>query len=150
MEKSPSLLDQVREKLRLKHYSLRTEQAYVDWIKRYILFHDKRHPLEMGAKEVEAFLTYLAVKRNVSASTQNQAKSALLYLYREVLEIELPWLDKVTQANAPKRLPVVLTVSEVQSVLAELSGTRANCIITLWRWFALDGGSAITGEGCGF
>lgn len=125
MEKSPRLLDQVREKLRLKHYSLRTEQAYVDWIKRYILFHGKRHPLEMGAKEVEAFLTYLAVKRNVSASTQNQAKFALLYLYREVLEIELPWLDKVTQANAPKRLPVVLTVSEVQSVLAELSGTHA-------------------------
>lgn len=89
-KKLPSLLDQVREKLRLKYYSLRTEQAYVDWIKRYSLFHGKRHPLEMGAKEVEVFLTYLAVKRNVSASTQNQAKSALLYLYREVLEIELP------------------------------------------------------------
>ncbi|MDZ4097439.1 MAG: integron integrase, partial [Methylophilaceae bacterium] len=89
------------------------------------LFHGKRHPRDMGAKDVEAFLTHLAVKRHVSASTQNQAKSALLYLYREVLEIELPWLDNVTQANVPKRLPVVLSVSEVQSVLTRLSGTHA-------------------------
>lgn len=124
-EKAPKLLDMVRDKLRLKHYSLRTEQVYVDWIKRYILFHGKRHPRDMGAREVEAFLTHLAVKRNVSASTQNQAKSALLYLYRQVLEIELPWLDNVTQANVPKRLPVVLSVNEVQSVLARLSGTHA-------------------------
>ncbi|ABE48680.1 integron integrase [Methylobacillus flagellatus] len=123
--KAPKLLDMVRDKLRLKHYSLRTEQAYVDWIKRYILFHGKRHPRDMGAADIEAFLTHLAVKRNVAASTQNQAKSALLYLYREVLEVELPWLDNVTQANVPKRLPVVLSVSEVQSVLAGLSGTHA-------------------------
>lgn len=123
--KAPKLLDMVRDKLRLKHYSLRTEQAYVDWIKRYILFHGKRHPREMGAVDIEAFLTHLAVKRNVAASTQNQAKSALLYLYREVLEVELPWLDNVTQANVPKRLPVVLSVSEVQSVLTGLSGTHA-------------------------
>ena len=113
----PKLLDQVRERLRVKHYSIRTEQAYVDWIKRFIRFHGKRHPKGMGAPEVEAFLTHLAVKGKVSASTQNQAKSALLFLYREVLEQTLPWLDKVTQAKAPQRLPVVLTVAEVQAVL---------------------------------
>lgn len=121
---SPRLLDQVRDKLRVKHYSIRTEQAYVDWIKRYIFFHDKRHPKGMGVADVEAFLTHLAVAGRVSASTQNQAKSALLFLYREVLEVKLPWLDNVIQAKAPKRLPVVLTVSEVQAVLSRLSGTH--------------------------
>jgi len=120
----PKLLDQVRERLRVKHYSIRTEQAYVDWIKRFIRFHGKRHPKGMGAPEVEAFLTHLAVKGKVSASTQNQAKSALLFLYREVLEQTLPWLDKVTQAKAPQRLPVVLTVAEVQAVLKRLPGTH--------------------------
>ncbi len=120
----PKLLDQVRDRLRVKHYSIRTEQVYVDWIKRFIWFHDKRHPRDMGAQEVEAFLTHLAVKGKVSASTQNQAKSALLFLYREVLEQVLPWLDKVTQAKAPTRLPVVLTVAEVQAVLKRLSGTH--------------------------
>jgi len=119
----PKLLEQVSAKMRVKHYSLRTEKTYVDWIKRYIWHHGKRHPKEMGAAEVEAFLTHLAVERNVSASTQNQAKSALLYLYKEVLEMELPWLDKVTQAKAPKRLPVVLTQAEVQVVLSRLDGT---------------------------
>src|SRR3990172_12706914 len=123
--KSPKLLDQVRDKLRVKHYSIRTEQTYVDWIKRYIFFHGKRHPKNMEARDVEAFLTHLAVAGKVSASTQNQAKSALLFLYREVLEIQLPWLDNITQAKAPKRLPVVLTVSEVQSVLSCLTGTHA-------------------------
>ena len=120
----PKLLDQVRDKLRVKHYSIRTEQTYSGWIKRYIYFHGKRHPKDMGAAEIEAFLTYLAVEGNVSASTQNLAKSALLFLYREVLEIELPWLDNVTQAKVPKRLPVVLTVSEVQNVLSRLNGTH--------------------------
>lgn len=119
----PKLLDQVVAKMRVKHYSIRTERSYVDWIKRFILFHDKQHPKDMGAAEVEAFLTHLAVARNVAASTQNQAKSALLYLYKEVLEVELPWLDKVTQANAPKRLPVVLTQGEVQAVLSRLDGS---------------------------
>ncbi|BCB26152.1 integron integrase [Sulfurimicrobium lacus] len=109
----------------MKHYSIRTEQTYVDWIKRYIFFHGKRHPKDMGAHDVEAFLTHLAVNGKVAASTQNQAKSALLFLYREVLEIQLPWLDNVTQAKAPKRLPVVLTMSEVQSVLSRLRGTHA-------------------------
>jgi len=124
MSNSPKLLDQVRGKLRVKHYSIRTEQTYTDWIKRYIYFHDKRHPAEMGAEEIEAFLTHLAVTGKVSASTQNQAKSALLFLYREVLGSELPWLDNITQAKAPKRLPVVLTVSEVGALLGKLSGTH--------------------------
>lgn len=121
---SPKLLDQVRGKIRLKHYSLRTEQAYSDWIRRFIRFHDKRHPREMGAAEVEAFLTHLAVEGKVAASTQNQAKSALLFLYKEVLESELPWLDNVEQAKAPKRLPVVLTRAEVQALLTRLGGTH--------------------------
>lgn len=119
----PKLLDQVVSRLRVKHYSLRTEKSYVDWIKRYIWFHDKKHPRDMGAPEVEAFLSHLAVERNVSSSTQNQAKSALLFLYKEVLEIDLPWLDNVTQAKVPKRMPVVMTKSEVQSVLSRMDGT---------------------------
>jgi len=121
---APKLLDQVRGKIRLKHYSIRTEQAYVDWIRRFILHFGKRHPRELGAAEVEQFLTHLAVAGNVAASTQNQAKSALLFLYREVLEAELPWLDNVERAKAPKRLPVVLTREEVQGVLGRLSGTH--------------------------
>ena len=121
----PRLLDQVRDKIRLKHYSLRTEQAYVDWIRRYILHHDKRHPSEMGAAEVEAFLTHLATARGVAAATQNQAKSALLFLYKEVLGIELPWLEHVEKAKAPRRLPVVLTRDEVAAVLARLHGVHA-------------------------
>jgi site-specific recombinase XerD len=119
---TPRLLDQVRGKIRLKHYSLRTEQTYVDWIKRFIRHFGKRHPRELGAAEVEAFLTHLAVAGRVAASTQNQAKSALLFLYREVLGIELPWLDNVQQAKAPKRLPVVLTRDEVHAVLSRLEG----------------------------
>ena len=121
----PKLLDQVRNKLRVKHYSIRTEHTYISWIKRYIYFHGKRHPRDMGAREIEAFLTHLAVAGKVAAATQNLAKSSILFLYREVLEIQLPWLDNVTQAKAPKRLPVVLTVSEVQSVLTRLTGTHA-------------------------
>ena len=120
----PRLLDQVRGKIRLKHYSIRTEQAYVDWIRRFVLHFDKRHPLEMGAREVEAFLTHLAVEGKVAAATQNQAKAALLFLYREVLEQDLPWLENIEQAKTPKRLPVVLTESEVQAVLSRLKGTH--------------------------
>lgn len=118
----PRLLDQVRERCRVKHYSLRTEQAYTHWIRRFILYHDKRHPREMGAPEVEAFLTHLAVRENVAAATQNQALAAILFLYREVLTIELPWLDGVTRAKKPPRLPVVLTREEVRVVLAHLDG----------------------------
>lgn len=121
---APRLLDQVRAKIRLKHYSIRTEQAYVDWIRRFILHFGKRHPQEMGAGEVEAFLTHLAVEGNVAAATQNQAKSALLFLYREVLQDELPWLDNVEKAKAPKRLPVVLTRDEVAALLVRLTGTH--------------------------
>ena len=120
----PKLLDLVRGKIRLKHYSIRTEQAYVDWIKRYILHFDKTHPKDLGAADVEAFLTHLAVVGKVSASTQNQAKSALLFLYKEVLGQSLPWLDKVERAKVPKHLPVVLSQGEVQKVLSQLSGTH--------------------------
>ena len=118
----PKLLDKVRDKIRAKHYSIRTETQYVQWIKRFILFHGKRHPKDLGASEVEAFLTHLAVAGNVSASTQNQALSALLFLYREVLGIDLPWLDNVVRAKKPLRLPVVLTRSEVALVLERMEG----------------------------
>jgi integron integrase len=111
------LLDQLRDRLRLRHYSLRTEQAYVHWVKRYILFHGKRHPAEMGKAEVEAFLTHLAVERHVAASTQTQALSALLFLYKEVLSVELPWLSELTRAKRPARLPTVLTREEVRLLL---------------------------------
>lgn len=114
----------MRGRIRLKHYSLRTEQAYLDWIRRFIRFHGRRHPREMGAAEVGAFLTHLAVEGKVAASTQNQAKSALLFLYRQVLDCELPWLDNVERAKAPKRLPVVLTQTEVQALLTRLRGTH--------------------------
>jgi len=119
----PRLLDRLRDKLRLKHYSIRTEYAYVDWVKRFIRFHGTRHPAEMGAEEVERFLTHLAVEGHVAASTQNQAKSALLFLYRELLEVELPWLDGVVTAKTSRRLPVVLTQEEVSALLAHMSGT---------------------------
>jgi integrase len=118
----PRLLDRVREALRLRHYSRRTEDAYVTWIRRYILFHNKRHPLEMGAPEVARFLTSLAVDGKVAGSTQNQALSALLFLYRHVLDIDLPWLDDVVRAKRPQRLPVVLTRQEVQALLYPLRG----------------------------
>ena len=118
------LLDRVRNRIRLKHYSLRTEQAYCDWIRRFIIFHGKRHPSGLSAAEVEAFLTSLAVAGRVAASTQNQAKSALLFLYREVLGAELPWLDGVEKAKAPLRLPMVLTRDEVGRVLARLEGVH--------------------------
>jgi integron integrase len=119
---APKLLDQVRARIRVKHYSIRTEALYVQWIKRFIYFHDKRHPRDMGAPEVEAFLTDLAVTGRVSASTQNQALSALLFLYREVLEVVLPWLDNVTRAKPSQRLPVVLTPAEVRAVLERMDG----------------------------
>jgi integron integrase len=118
------LLDRVRDKIRVKHYSIRTETAYVDWVRRFVNFHQRRHPSELGAEHVEAFLTHLAVQRNVAASTQNQAKSALLFLYKEVLGSELPWLDDVETAKRPQRLPVVLTRSEVDAVLARMHGTN--------------------------
>lgn len=123
MNNPPKLLDRVRECIRARQYSIRTENSYVDWARRFILFHGKRHPKEMGVSEVEAFLTHLAVERNVAASTQGQAKAALLFLYREVLNIDLPWLKEIVEAKAAKRLPVVLTPREVAALLAELNGT---------------------------
>ena len=121
--RAPRLLDQLRERLRVKHCSIRTELAYVGWVRRFILFHGKRHPRELGAADVEAFLTHLAVDRAVSVSTQNQAKSALLFLYRDVLGLRLPWLDGLTAAPVRRRLPVVLTPRETTALLQHMHGT---------------------------
>ena len=124
MEKPPKkLLDQVRELIRRKHYSIRTEQAYVLWIKRYILFHNKRLPKDMRRHEIEAFLTHLAVDLKVASSTQNQALSAIFFFYRDVLKKELGWLDDVERAKRPARLPVVLIKQEVDETLLHLEGT---------------------------
>lgn len=120
----PRLLDQVRDRIRVKYYSLRTEDAYLHWIRRFIFFHGKKHPREMGGPQVEAFLSHLATAGRVAASTQNQALSALLFLYREVLQVELPWMDGVVCAKRPKHLPVVLTENEVRALLAQMEGTR--------------------------
>ena len=117
------LLDKVREAIRMRHYSRRTEKAYVGWIRRFILFHDKRHPAEMGHAEITQFLSSLAVNARVSASTQNQALNALLFLYREVLNQDIPWLDGVIRAKRSRRVPVVLTREEVRTVLERLTGT---------------------------
>ena len=119
----PRLLDALRHAIRVRHYSIRTEVAYVDWVRRFIRFHGRLHPRELGASEVAAFLTHLAVDRTVAPSTQNQARSALMFLYREVLQLELPWLQEVVAAKTQRRLPVVLTPSEVRALLGELSGT---------------------------
>jgi integron integrase len=119
---SPRLFDRIRDRLRFKHYSIRTEHTYLHWIRRFVLFHGKRHPRELGGPEVEAFLTDLAVSRNVTAATQNLALSAILFLYREVLEIELPWLDDIQRAKKPARLPTVLTSREVSDLLAQMEG----------------------------
>lgn len=110
----PKLLDEMRDALRMRHYSIRTEQSYLQWIKRYILFHNKTHPRELREADISAFLTDLAVNKNVSASTQNQALSAILFLYRQVLDIKLDWLEDVVRARRPQRLPVVLSRDEVQ------------------------------------
>jgi integron integrase len=118
----PKLIDCVREKIRLKHYSRRTEEAYTAWIKQFILFHHKRHPQGMGIPEIEAFLTYLAVQRNVASSTQTQALSAIVFLYRDVLKIELPGSIDAIRAKKPCHLPTVLTQEEVRSVLACMKG----------------------------
>lgn len=118
----PKLFSSIVERLRVKHYSKRTEEAYIQWIKRYILHHGKRHPRDMGVAEVETFLTHLAVARNVSASTQNQAQSALLFLYEEVLGQRFPPLKNITKVVAKKQLPVVLSTQEVQAILSRLDG----------------------------
>jgi integron integrase len=120
----PKLLDQVRAAVRVRHLSYRTEQAYVDWIKRFILFHKKRHPNEMDETYISEFLTFLAVKRNVAASTQNQALSAILFLYRHVLKKEVGWVDNVERAKKPSRLPVVFTRDEAKAILVRLEGAK--------------------------
>lgn len=128
----PKLLDRVRESVRLRHYSRRTESAYVDWIRRFIVFHAKRHPREMGAPEIGAFLSWLAVKRRVSGSTQNQALSAILFLYREVLGLQLPAIPSVVRARTPERPPVVLSREEVATVLAQLTGVMRLFVLLLY------------------
>jgi integron integrase len=125
------LMDQVRNKIRYKQYSLRTEQAYTGWIRRYIFFHNKRHPAEMGASEIESFLTHLAVERKVSPATQNLALNSILFLYREVLEIELPWLDDFSHAKRPQRLPVVLSREEVNTLLDSVDKPLHSLVLRL-------------------
>jgi integron integrase len=129
------LLDRLREAIRARHYSLRTEEAYVGWVRRFILFHNKRHPAEMGEPEINRFLTHLAVAENVAASTQNQALSAILFLYQAVLEKDLDRLDGVVRAKKPKRLPVVLTRDEVRALLGRMSG-----VPKLAAWLLYGGG----------
>ena len=122
MGESPGLLEVTREVIRARHLALRTEQAYLHWIRRYLAFHGRRHPRDLGAPALEAFLTHLAMEHKVSAATQNQALQALLFLYRLVLSINLPWLENVTRAPKSKHLPVVLTRGEVRSLLTQLAG----------------------------
>ena len=123
METKPQkLLDQVREAIRTKHYSYRTEQTYVEWIKRFILFHKKRHPKEMGVDEIRSYITHLANERTVAASTQNQALSAIMFLYRYVLQKEIVFPSDIVRANKPERLPTVLSHTEAMSVINNMNG----------------------------
>lgn len=121
---APKLLDVVRDRLRTRHYSPRTESAYLQWIRRYIRFHKGKHPRDLGAPDVEAFLTSLAVERNVSAATQNQALAAVLFLYRNVFDVNLPWLEGVVRARTSEHVPIVLTRAEVSTVLGFMTGTE--------------------------
>ncbi len=120
----PRLLDRVREAIRRKHYSRRTEETYIHWIKRFIFYFGKRHPIEMGAVEVTAFLNHLASERHVASATQNQALAALLFLYKEALGQALPWLDGLDRVKRPVRLPVVLSEAEVRALLLQLDGAK--------------------------
>ena len=144
----PKLLDQVREAIQAKHYSIRTEEAYVHWCKRYILFHHKRHPRAMREREVAEFLNHLAIHGKVSSSTHNQALSALVFLYGQVLGLQLGTIEKRERPKRPKRLPVVLTRDEVRRVLAQMEGTTGLMANLLYgAWSTADGLSAVTGEG---
>ncbi|MGE5385991.1 MAG: integron integrase [Betaproteobacteria bacterium] len=125
MHKPVGLIERVREVVRYKHYSIRTEHAYVQWIKRFVAFHGRRHPRAMGAREVRAFLSHLSSQLKVAVSTHDQALSALLFLYREVLEIDLPWLGELDRPKKPKRVPVVLSLDEVRRLLDVMEGTHA-------------------------
>ncbi len=128
---APRLLDQVREVLRSRYYSARTEETYLHWIKRFIRFNGKRHPRDLGAVEVTTFLSYLANSANVAASTQNLALAAILFLYKEVLAVELPWLKDVVRAKKPRRLPTVLSVPEVEALLSRLDDDEAGLVVRL-------------------
>ena len=128
----PKLLDQVRGVIRARHYSRRTEEAYVGWIERFIRYHGLRHPTEMREQEVSDFLTSLAVTRAVSAATQNQAMSALLFLYKEVLKLECGWIKNIVRSRRPRKLPVVLTRSETKQLLDELQGTHRMMAMLLY------------------
>ena len=121
----PRLLDRLREAIRVRHYSIRTEDAYVHWVKRFIFFHGKRHPDEMGRPEIEAFLTDLAVQGKVAAATQNQALNAIVFLYKEVLKREVGQFEKMVWAKRTSRVPVVLTVQEVTALLSQIAGVPA-------------------------
>ena len=135
MQPAPrKLLDRVRDAVRLKHFAYSTEQTTVQWIKRFILFHDKRHPEEMGCAKVGVFLTHLAVQENVAASTQNQAFSAVLFLYRNVLHRELDFPIDALRGAKPKRLPTILTKQEARQVIGHLSGLPTHGHAALWRW----------------
>lgn len=127
----PGLLEVARQSIRTKHYSIRTEEVYLSWMRRFIRFHNMRHPREMGADEVQNFLSHLAIDGNVAASTQNQALSAILYLYKEVLQIDLPWMNDVTRAKKPKKLPVVLTKNEVSRLLLQADKDDMGLVIRL-------------------
>ncbi len=128
----PRLLDRVREACRVRHFSLRTEDAYVDWIKRFIFFHDKRHPQDLGTAEINRFLTHLAVERRVAASTQNQAFAALIFLYRTVLEMDPGRIEGVIRARRPERLPVILSRDEVRALLGRLNGVTRLVALLLY------------------
>lgn len=117
----PRLLDLVRDAMRVRHYSYRTEQAYLGWIKRFIIFHGKRHPGALGGEDVARFLSWLARDRNVSAATQGQALASILFLYRHVLGVDLPWVENIVRARKPKHLPVVMTRDEVKSPLENMA-----------------------------
>ena len=119
----PKLLTQVRQQIRTRHYSIRTEEAYVFWIRDYILFHNKRHPSELNERDIGKWLSHLATERKVAASTQNQALSAILFLYRDVLDVSLDWIDNIERAKKPARLPIVFTRDEVEAVLKHLRDT---------------------------
>lgn len=148
-EPKPHLLDEVRARIRTLHYSLRTEQTYVAWIRRFILFRGKPHPLDMGEPEVETFLPSLVVEREVSASTQKQALAAILFLYKEMLEMGLPWLDGITRARRRIRVPVVLKPAETTRLLSATESTHA-LMAQLLYGSGIDGVSALAGEKRGF
>ena len=145
------LLEVVRDSLRTQNYSYRTEKTYINWIRKYILFHNKRHPKEMGEREINQFLTYLAVNQKVAASTQNQALSALLFLYKRILRKEIGWIGNIQRARKPKKIPVVFTREEVKK--SDVASTRqmlAHGCLDVWFGIASHGVLEIASQGFGF